>query len=221
MTEQSQMPASTPVKDWLIPLNYIIPIVFIYTMMKKGTDSNYVWHAKNGAGALVFAIGLNIIFRLIWAVLGASLSFMLMIFNLINFAFLIVMIYGAWQAWQGKLPNLPVITKIGQMLPIEKWFHSSESSSAMPRSETVSTPATAPETVPASPSVIPTETMPAEPVLAESMPAPVEPISAPAPKSVEPMPVAPIPTPAPETTNEPSPSINPNPPATPPVAPQA
>lgn len=198
MTETSQMPASTPVKDWLIPLNYIIPIVFIYTMMKKGTDSNYVWHAKNGAGILVIAIGLNILFSMTWAVLGASLSFLLMIFNLINFAFLIVMIYGAWQAWQGKLPNLPVITKIGQMLPIEKWFHNSGSSSAM---QTPATPP-APETAP----------KPAEP-----MPAPVEPISAPAPTSVEPMPVAPIPTPAPEATNEPSPSNNPNPP----VAPQA
>lgn len=161
MADTTPVPGSTPAKDWLIPVTYIIPIVFIYTMMKKGSDSNYVWHAKNGAGAVVIGIALNILFRVLWTVLGASLSFLFMIFNLVNLVFGILMIYGAWQAWQGKLPNLPVVTKVGQMLPLEKWFHGSAAGAA----PAASTPAPAPQAAPApvAPAPTPAPVAPAAP----------------------------------------------------------
>lgn len=187
MTEPTPVSGSTPAKDWLIPVTYIIPIVFIYTMMKKGSDANYVWHAKNGAGIVVFAIALNILFRILLGVLGNSLGFLLVIFNLLNLAFLILIIYGAWQAWQGKLPTLPLITKIGQMLPLEKWFHGSAAPTSV---APAASPAPAPQ---------------AEPV-AQVAPAPV------APTEPSPAPVTPVEPSAPAAPSEPTP---PTPPAAP------
>ena len=168
-------PANSAPKDWLVPATYF-PLVFIYTMMKKGTDSNYLWHSKNGAGATVVSIALNIIFQVLWIVLGASMTFLALVFQLVNVAFGILMIYGAWQAWNGKLPTLPVITQIGQKIPLEKWFKGSATaqSAAAPVSAPVAptaqsaaapvpepTPAPMPE--PAAPVVTPTEPTPPTP----------------------------------------------------------
>lgn len=190
-TTAPSTPTGAP-KDWLIPVTYIIPIVFIYTMIKKGTDSNYVWHAKNGAGAVVIAIALNILFQVLWSVLGTSLTFLYMVFNLVNLAFGILMIYGAWQAWNGKLPTLPVITMVGQKLPLEKWFKKSEAAVvSSTTTTTVATPAT-----PATPATTTTTTT--------TTPAPVEPTPTPTPT-----PAAPVEAPKPTEPTPPTPPAQP------------
>lgn len=165
-------PTGAP-KDWLIPVTYIVPFVFIYTMIKKGAESNYVWHAKNGAGYTAIAIVLNIIFQILWGALSSSLGFLYTIFNLVDLALVLLMFYGAWQAWEGKLPMLPVVTKVGQMLPLEKWFKGGEAAVVTPIAPVVEpTPAPSEPT----PAVEPTPTPEPEPTMPEPTPAaPTEP----------------------------------------------
>ena len=157
------MPADPHAKDWLVVVTNIIPIALIYTMMKKGKDSFYAWHSHNAAGAIVVSIALQILYRVLWAVLPLSLSFVFSILNLVNLALGILMIYGAWQGWQGKMPKLPLITQIGQKVPLEKWFNKDANAAPAPTAAPASSPAPAAQpTAPAAPAA-PTEPTPPTP----------------------------------------------------------
>lgn len=188
MADATPAPTTAPsapagaTKDWLIPVTYIIPIVFIYTMIKKGTDANYVWHSKNAAGMLVISIAIQIIYQILWMFLTIGILFQLI--NLANFLFFLLMVYGAWQGWNGKLPKLPVITQVGQKLPLEKWFKKGEAATAQNAATPVPTPAPTPVATPA--------------------PAPVEPTPAPTPA-----PAAPVEAPKPTEPTPPTPPAQP------------
>lgn len=178
-------PATTPApsapsaqKDWLAFATYFFPLVLIYTMIKHGKEGNYLYHSKNAAGAIVIDIILQIITRVLWSVL--AMPILSLVLNLAFLALFILMVYGGWQAANGKTPKLPVITQIGQKIPLEKWFNK--------------------DAAPASASPAPAEppAAPAQPVAEASAPAPApEPTPAPA------APAAPA-TPATPTQNPPS-----------------
>ncbi len=163
-------PASSgDAKSVLLLVNYLIPIVFIYTMISKGDNPFYVQHAKNAAGYLVLAVALNIVFQILWNVVPSLVLTLAMLMNLVYLIlFVMTMYFGAYAAWQGKPGNIPVISMIGAKIPLEKWFKKG---------------AAAPTTAAATPT-------PEAPV---SAPAPT-----PAPTPEAPVVAAPAPTPAPE-----------------------
>ena len=165
-------PASSAPKDWLAFVTYFIPIVLIYTMMKKGSESNYVWHSKNAAGALVIYLIIQILASVLFNILPMIVY---TIFNLVSLAMFILMLYGGWQAANGKLPTLPVVTQIGQKIPLEKWFHGSAATAQSTAAAPVSAPAAptpTPVAAPATPAPMP-EPTPAP--TAPAAPAPTEP----------------------------------------------
>lgn len=177
-------PVATPApassgKDWLAFLTYFFPIVLIYTMLKHGKEPNYVWHSKNAAGAIVVSLVIQILYRVLWAVLTMPLLFMIL--NLLNLVLFVVMVYGGWQAANGKLPTVPLITKIGQKVPLEKWFNKAETAAAAP--------AAAPAQ-PAPAAEAPAQAAPAAPVAAPTPAAPAAPAPE-APKPAEPTPPTP------------------------------
>ncbi|MEK9160347.1 MAG: hypothetical protein AAB383_06500 [Patescibacteria group bacterium] len=190
-------PASSGPKDWLAFATYFFPLVLIYTMIKKGSEPAYVWHSKNAAGAIVISILLQIISRILWAALAMSL--LSMILSLVLLALFILMIYGGLQAANGKQPTLPVVTQIGQKIPLEKWFKGS-----------AATPAASASAASPAPMATPAPTMETPAPAPAPMPEPA-PMAAPAPAPMpEPMPA---PTPAPEAPATPAEPTPPTPPA--------
>lgn len=156
-------PSNAPEKDWLAFATYFFPIVLIYTMMKKGSETKYVWHSKNAAGAMVIYLIIQVLANVLFSILPGIVY---TIFNLVSLAMFILMVYGGWQAANGKLPTLPVVTQIGQKIPLEKWFHGSAAApAAAPMA--ASTPAPAPTAAPVAPAPAPTP--------APAAPAPTEP----------------------------------------------
>lgn len=199
-------PASTNdpnAKSGLLLVTYLIPLVAIYTVMKKGENPFFLSHSKNAAGYLVVWIAVDVLLQIMWRA-GPSIIPLAMLFNLILFVlFVYVMYFGAYAAWQGKMSNMPVITAIGQKIPMEKWFKKS----VTPASTTPAASAPA-QTVMPKPAPM-TEPMPVITPTPEPTPEPMpEPVVAPTPE-------APVVTPAPEAPTPP--------PATPeaPAAPQA
>lgn len=172
-------PSASP-KDLEALLAYIGPL-FIYTMIKKGDSASHVWHAKNGAGLFVLSLGLVIAIQILWVLMPLSV---LAMFGLIAWLFYLALglasLFGAWQAWNGKQWTIPVVTNIGQKIPLEKWFHKGGM--------------TAPVAMTSAPAPTPIE----------PTPAPVEPTPAPAPVASAPAPVEPTPAPTPVTPSEPS-----------------
>lgn len=201
LTPSSSAPSSAPAVsgDWQAAIAYF-SFLFLYTAWAKSDSPSHMWHAKNGAGLFVVYLGLYIVMNILVTVLPVGMmSLLALIMSLINLAIGIASLWGAWNAWKGKQWTIPVITNIGQKIPLEKWFHHSTQSSMSPAAPVaaVQTPAPMPEPMP----------MP-EP----TPPTPVEPAPAPMP---EPMPM-PEPTPAPvEPMPTPSAPTEPTPPQTP------
>ena len=141
-------------KDWLAFLTYFIPIVLIYTMIKKGNEPAYLWHSKNAAGSIVTIIIIQILIQILRMVL--TMPLLIMILKLASLALLVLMIYGAWQAANGKLPTLPVVTQIGQRIPLEKWFKGSTTAQSAAAPVPMPTPAPmAPTPAPMAPTPAP------------------------------------------------------------------
>ncbi|MFA6024635.1 MAG: hypothetical protein WC777_05575 [Candidatus Gracilibacteria bacterium] len=190
MPSNAAMPSQE--KDWLAALTYIIPILFIYMMMKKGKETMAVWHSKNAAGIIVVALALNIVVQILFSILPFTWSLTMTLVNLINLAFFVLVLYGAWQAFEGKQVHLPIITQVGQKIPLEKWFkaegHTAPAANPAPEAPApvVETPAPVVETA------TPVMEAPA-PTPAPETPAPV--VEAPAPAPVEEKPEATPPTP--------------------------
>lgn len=166
-----------------------IPFLFILTMVKRGSDGFHLFHAKNGAGLFVTSILLYAALQIIGFVIPVSMiEIYALIFNLVRILIAVAVIFGAFLAWSGKQPNLPIITQIGQKMPLEKWFKAAaEGAPAVTNAETTSS---AP---------------------AESAPAPT-PAPMPAPEPI----VSPEPTPVPPAApEEPAPEASPTAPVTP------
>ncbi len=169
---------SAPSGDLYAALAYLPPLLFILTMIKKGDSPSHVWHAKNGAGVFVLAIGVNVVEQILVRTIG--LYFLV---PLLSLALVLLMLFAAWQAWNGKQFNIPVVTGIGQKIPLEKWFHkdamgTATTPSPSPAAPSSATPAAAPVATP-SPEAV-SAPMPSAPV--ES---PAAPVSMPAPAAVE------------------------------------
>ncbi len=169
-------PANAPEKDWLAFATYFFPIVLIYTMMKKGSEPRYVWHSKNAAGALVIYLIIQILANVLFNILPFIVY---TIFNLVSLAMFILMVYGGWQAANGKQPTLPVVTQLGQKIPLEKWF---KGSAMAPTAQSAAAPVSAP--------VAPTAQSAAAPV-PEPTPAPMPEPAAPVVTPTEPTPPTP------------------------------
>ncbi len=153
-------PAPTPApsapaqaKDWLAFATYFFPLVLIYTMIKHGKEGNYLFHSKNAAGAIVVDIVLQVITRVIWSVL--AMPIISLVLNLAFLALFILMVYGGWQAANGKTPTLPVITQIGSKIPLEKWFNKDAAPAAAPVATAPAAPVAAPATAAPAPTPAP------------------------------------------------------------------
>jgi hypothetical protein len=157
-------PADPNAKQWLIVLTNLVPIVLIYTMMKKGKEAFYLAHSKNAAGALVIGLVIQIVYRILWIIIP-TLSIVFLILNVVYGLLGLLMIYGAYEGWQGKQPNLPVVTMIGQKIPLEKWFNKAEASMNTSAAVTPAAPASTPEPAPT-----PAPESPAAPAAPESTP---------------------------------------------------
>jgi len=132
-----------------------VPFLFILTMLQKGDDPTHVWHAKNGAGLLVASIALSVIVQILVGIL--PITFIAWAGRAV---ILFAVVYGAWNAWNGKQWNIPVLTPYAQKIPLEKWFKKSEVAVASaPVEAPVETPVVAPETP-----VAPVEPAPVAPV---------------------------------------------------------
>jgi hypothetical protein len=158
-------PANPGQKDWLAFATYFFPLVLIYTMIKKGGESNYVWHSKNAAGALVIDIVIQVLIQILWSIVTIPLLYTIL--NLATLALFILMVYGGWQAANGKLPTLPVVTQIGQKIPLEKWF---KGSAMAPTAQSAAAPVPAPMASAPAPMPEPTPMAPAAPAPTEPTP---------------------------------------------------
>lgn len=191
--------SSSDAKSVLLLVNYIIPIVFIYTMISKGENPFFVGHAKNAAGYLVLAIALNIVFQILWNVIPSLVGTLAMLMNLLFLVlFVMVMYFGAYAAWQGKTGNIPVVSMIGAKIPLEKWFKKGTVAPA-PAAATPAPMASSPTPAPEAPAPVSAPT-----------PAPEAPVSEPA------APVAPS-----APTETPMSDAGTTPPTEGPAAPQA
>ncbi len=183
---------STPVSsgDWQAAIAYF-NILFLYTAWAKSDSPTHMFHAKNGAGLFVVYLGIYILMNILVTVLPVGMMALLsLIMSLVNLLVLVASLYGAWNAWKGKQWSIPVVTGIGQKIPLEKWFH--KGSASMASSAPVA-PAAAPAQTPAEPAPMPAS---------EAAPAPAP---MPAPTAPE----------APATPAAPSAPTEPTPPQTP------
>ena len=127
------MSDTTPVatqKDFTAAIAYIGPL-FLYTAWKKPMSAFHLSHAKNAAGLFVGEILVYMSLTLITWVIPFSLSMLSMmatLYWLIRVIMAVASLYGAWETWNGKLWNIPVLSKIGESIPLEKWFHPSTQS---------------------------------------------------------------------------------------------
>jgi|GEM_PF-2258951 len=201
LTPSSSAPSAAPAVsgDWQAAIAYF-SFLFLYTAWAKSDSPSHMWHAKNGAGLFVVYLGLYIVMNILVTVLPVGMmSLLALIMNLINLAIGIASLWGAWNAWKGKQWTIPVVTNIGQKIPLEKWFHHSATPSMSPAAPTAAAQTPAPTPAPMPTPVEPTPT-----------PAPMpEPMPEPTPA---PTPVEPAPAPMPEPTPAP---VEPTPPQTP------
>lgn len=205
LTPSSSAPSSAPAVsgDWQAAIAYF-SFLFLYTAWAKSDSPSHMWHAKNGAGLFVAYLGLYIVMNILVTVLPVGMMGLLaLIMNLINLAIGIASLWGAWNAWKGKQWTIPVITGIGQKVPLEKWFHHSATPSMSPAAPVAAAPAPTPAPVEPTPEPMPM-TMPEPTPTPAPTPMP-EPMPAPTP-------VEPAPAPMPEATPAPS---EPTPPQTP------
>ena len=188
-TPISSGPVDPNAKSILLVITYLIPIAFIYTMMTKGDKPFFVWHSKNAAAYLLVAIGLNIVFQILWSIIPGLAGILSMVMNLVYLVLFVMVVYfGIVKgSWEGKQTPIPVLTQIGQKLPLEKWFHKGPAPTAAPAAVA---PVQAPD---------PTPTPTPEPAAPVEHVEHVEPVTPTAPTGV----VAPVPTPAAPATPEP------------------
>ncbi len=178
---------SKPLKDSDALWAYIGPM-FIYTIIKRRDSASHVWHAKNGAALFVGGFALIVLFQILaWVTPNGLLAFFNLFYSLVMIVVGVVSLYAAWQAWNGKQWSIPVVSDLGQKIPLEKWFHAG----------TESTP-TAPTTLAATP-VMDTPAAVESPAVVEAPPVVEMPMPASTPSPVEmpsvtlppePMPVA-------------------------------
>lgn len=202
---QANAPIDPNAKSILLLITYLIPLVAIYTMMKKGDNSFFVHHSKNAAGYLVLLIALNILFRIAWVIIPSLAVTLATVLNLIYLAlFIVIIVFGILPAWHGKEPSIPLITGIGQKIPLEKWF--GHSPSVLSSSTASAAPITSDPVTPPVPTA-PTSVLPTPP---PAVPAPTQPSAVPVPtQSPETVamnsPSAPAPsTPTPPSSSEPT-----------------
>ncbi len=174
-------PSDPNAKSILLVVTYLIPIAFIYTMIKKGDNPYFVWHSKNAAAYLLVAIVLNIVFQVLWSVIPGMAGILSMLMNLAYlFLFVAVVYFGIVKgSWVGKQTPIPVLTGFAQKLPLEKWFKKGPAPTAAPTAVPPSAPA---PTAPAEPAV------PEAPSIEQTPPpsAPEAPIEAPKPEEPTP-----------------------------------
>lgn len=151
--------------DWQAAIAYF-SLLFLYTAWAKSDSPTHMWHAKNGAGLFVVYLALYIVMNILVTVLPVGMMALLsMIMSLINLVILLASLYGAWNAWKGKQWSIPVITAIGQKVPLEKWFHKGAAPMA-------SSPAPVAAPAPEAPAPAPTPTPAPMPTPAPEAPAP-------------------------------------------------
>jgi len=179
MEGTTQSPAQNP--NLFAALAYV-PLLFILTMLQKGDDPVHVWHAKNGAGLFAASIALTVIVTILFGLMPLSL---LGIFALVAWAsrllILFAVVFGAWNAWNGKQWNIPVLTPFAQKIPLEKWFK--KGAVTVTPEATVApaeTPAAPVESAPQAPAAPETPVAPSEPTQATLMPEDPTPPSTPA-----------------------------------------
>ncbi len=143
-------PTSTPATagDWQAAIAYF-SFLWIYTAWAKSDSPSHMWHAKNGAGLFVIYLGVYIIMNILVTVLPVGMLALLgMIMMIVNLAVGLASLWAAWNAWKGKQWTIPVVTNIGQKIPLEKWFHKG-AAAPMAASTPAATPTPAPMAEPA------------------------------------------------------------------------
>jgi len=174
-------------KSVLLLLTYLVPIVFIYTMMKKGDNPFFVAHSKNAAAYLLLLL-------VLWVLLAFVIDLGSLTTLVYLLAFIGMMYFGAYAAWQGKTANIPVITMLGNKIPLEKWFKKGAAPVSAPMASEAPSPAPVQEPM-STPEPTPAPMEPESPVTPETPVATVvEPEPAPAPMAPE----------APSSPSEPS-----------------
>ncbi|MFA5855209.1 MAG: hypothetical protein WC846_02910 [Candidatus Gracilibacteria bacterium] len=146
-----------------------VPLLFILTMLQKGDDSVHVWHAKNGAGLFAASICLTVVVQILFGILPLSLlGVFALVAWVIRVLILVAVVYGAWNAWNGKQWNIPVLTPYAQKIPLEKWFKKVAVVSAPEAPVAPVEPA--PEAAPVAPIAPAAPVAPSEPTQATLMP---------------------------------------------------
>lgn len=147
-------PLDPNTKSILLVITYLIPIVFIYTMIKKSDKPFFVWHSKNAAAYLLVILSLTVLFNILWAILPSLVVILSSVLNLLYLVFFLLIIYlGIVKgSWIGKQTSIPVLTNIGQKLPLEKWFNTGAKAAAPEASSTPTPPMPAAPAAPATPS---------------------------------------------------------------------
>ena len=118
-------PVDPNAKSILLVVTYLIPLAAIYTMMTKGDKPFFVWHSKNAVAYLIVVIALNIVFQILWSVIPGLAGILSLVMNLAYLLLFIMVVYlGIVKgSWEGKQTSIPLLTQIGQKIPLEKWFH--------------------------------------------------------------------------------------------------